>query len=120
MATLATGTQLGNGLLWSGGVGVNAADIVIQTNDLLGCDEHMLFSTAGAMDVWVSIDGTNYATAALSLVDMGAVTTAPVIVTAAGRMYSFFGYFRRVQVKQNGAVAVANATLFNSYKGGIR
>lgn len=118
MATLAVQSNQGNALLWSGGVGVNANDVVIQTGDSMRYDEHMLFSVAGAMQVLVSFDGTNYSTAPLSLMDQGATTTAPVIVTAAGRVYSFFGYFAKIKVTQNGATAVTGASLVQSKKGG--
>lgn len=115
---LATSSQQGNARVWSGGSGVANADVVIQTKDSMRNDQHMLMSTAGAMAVFVSLDGVNYTTAALSLIDFGATSTAPVIITAAGRMYGFVGYYALIQVQQSGAVAVANATLVQSKKGG--
>lgn len=94
-----------------GGTGTNDNDVVIQTNEVQRYDTFMLQSTAGAMDVFVSIDGTNYATAALSLIDLGATTQDPVVVTAANRTYAFRGKFKKIRVLQNGATAVANAAL---------
>lgn len=97
------------------GTGTNDNDVVIQTSSVDQFDAFMLVSTAGAMDVFVSLDGTNYATAALSLQDFGASTTDPVIVTAAGRVYGFVGKFKTLRVLQNGATAVEDATL-NAWK----
>lgn len=103
-------------VLQTTGAGVDDNDIVITavdsaSTDLLNYDSFMLMSTAGAMDVFVSLDGTNYITAPLSLTDLGATATTPVIVTAANRMYGFRGKFKGVIVRQNGATAVENASL---------
>lgn len=103
--------HIGNALRYTAGVGVNDNDVVIQTGDVSQYREFQLMSTAGAMDVFVSLDGTNYTTAALSLVDWGATTTSPVVVTAANRLYAFYGAFNFVRVLQNGATGVANACL---------
>lgn len=84
---------------------------VIELEDVSMFDTFILQSTQGAMDVFVSLDGTNYSTAPLSLTDMGATTSTPVIVTAANRTYGFRGKFRKVKVLQNGATAVVAATL---------
>lgn len=101
------------------GSGTNDNDVVIDATDLMdGADTFLLMSTAGAMDVFVSLDGTNYTTAALSLTDMGATTSDPVVVTAANRMYGFRGKFKAVRVLQNGATAVANAVLRYGVMGG--
>jgi len=94
------------------GSGTNDNDIVITLDDNSDePDTFMLMSTAGAMDVFVSLDGTNYATAALSLADMGAITSDPVVVTVANRIYGFRGKFKGIRVLQNGATAVVNAVL---------
>jgi NADPH:quinone reductase-like Zn-dependent oxidoreductase len=93
------------------GSGTNDNDVVIQTESIEARRYFELMSTTGAMDVLVSLDGTNYATAPLSLEDRGATTLDPVLVTAAGRVYRFIGAFVKVRVLQNGATAVANATL---------
>lgn len=115
MATLATQNLLGNGVLsFTGGIGVNDNDVVVQTEDVSGYREFSLQSTAGAMDVLVTTDGTHYTTAPLSLIDRGATTSDPVIVTAANRSYAFFGTFRKVKVLQNGATAVTGACLLCS------
>lgn len=93
------------------GSGTSDNDVVIQLERADPYDTFLLMSTAGAMDVFVSLDGTNYSTAALSLTDMGATTTAPVVVTVANRVYGFRGLFRSVRVLQNGGTAVENAAL---------
>ena len=94
------------------GTGTIDNDVVITFDDVVdGADTFLLMSTAGAMDVFVSLDGTNYSTAALSLTDMGAITSDPVVVTAANRCYGFRGKFKAIRVLQNGATAVANAVL---------
>jgi len=90
--------------------GANDNDVLIEV-EVAQYDTFILQSTQGAMDVVVSLDGTNYATAPLSLTDMGAVSSDPVIVTAANRTYGFRGKFRKVKVLQNGATAVQNPVL---------
>ena len=120
MATLALVDEVGNMVRYSGGIGVNDGDLVIDTGDVSRNDMFLLMSTAGALQVFPSLDGGNYATAPLSLIDMGATSTAPVTVTAAGRIYGFFGTFAKVRVKQSGATAVAAACMTMSKKGGQR
>lgn len=93
--------------------GTGAADnavLLTATDDIPNYDAFLLMSTAGAVDVFVSLDGTNYSTAALSLTDMGAITNDPVLVTVAGRVYGFRGKFRAIKVLQNGGTAT-EATL---------
>ena len=94
------------------GTGTSDNDVVIDFTGIPDdVDTFILMSTAGAMDVFVSLDGTNYSTAALSLTDMGATTADPVIVTVANRAYGFRGKFAAVRVLQNGSTGVANAVL---------
>jgi hypothetical protein len=94
------------------GSGASDNDLIFGT--LVNMDTYDTFelmSTAGAMDVFVSIDGTNFTTAALSLTDLGATTSDPVVVTAANRLYGFRGKFAAIQVRQNGVTAVVNASI---------
>lgn len=93
------------------GTGTNDNDVVITLNYALPYDTFHLMSTAGAMDVFVSLDGTNFSTAALSLTDQGATASDPVVVTAANRIYGFRGKYRAIKVLQNGGTAVENASL---------
>ena len=97
------------------GSGANDNDVTIQTDSVDQFDAFCLMSTTGALDVFVSLDGTNYATAAMSLQDFGATNTDPVLVTAANRVYCFVGKYKKLRVLQNGAVATANVTL-NAWK----
>lgn len=111
MALIGAPQYAGETLRMEGIAGVNDNDVVIENDSIERYEEFTLMSTAGAMDVFVSLDGTNYSTAPLSLADLGAITLDPVIVTAANRVYRFRGVFKAVRVQQNGATAVANATL---------
>lgn len=106
-----TADYMGNALRYKDGVGTNDNDVVIQTGDVSAYSEFMLQATDGAVDVFVSLDGTNYSTAPLSLIDLGATTSDPVVVTAADRTYAFFGRFALIRILQNGASAVAGCTL---------
>ena len=74
-----------------------------------------IVSTTGAVDVFISLDGSNYTTAALSLRDHGAVNTSPVLVTATARLYGFASKFRRVRVQQNGSTDAAASLLCFDY-----
>jgi len=108
-----TGTLIYEGQceLWQGIAGVNAADVMIETSDVSQFDTFELVNQAGAAEVLVSLDGTNFTSAPLSLTDFGATTTAPVIVTAANRLYGWRGKFKIVRVRQNGATGVTSCQL---------
>lgn len=112
--TVATVDIMGNVLRYSAGQGVNANDIVVQTSDVTRFDTFMLFTLTGAAQLLASLDGANYAAAPVSLDDLGAITSAPVIVTAASRIYRVRGSFAKLQVTQNGAAAVTGAVLICS------
>jgi len=93
------------------GTGTNDNDVLFTTGDLSRYDACTIMSTDGAVDVFVSLDGTNYASYALSLQDMGATSTDPVLVTAADRVYGFVVKARRIRVLQNGATAASASML---------
>lgn len=93
------------------GTGTNDNDILVTSDDVTQYSAFMLMSTAGAVDVQVSLDGTNFSTAPLSLQDFGATTTDPVLVTAAGRVYGFAGKFRKFRILQNGATAASASVM---------
>jgi hypothetical protein len=78
-------------------------EVLIDTGNVGSFDACVLMSSAGAVDVLLSLDGTTFATAALSLQDFGATTTDPVLVTTAGRVYGFRHKAMGVRVLQNGA-----------------
>lgn len=93
------------------GVCENDDEELIVTNDVSQFNACVLMSTAGAVDVLVSLDGTTFSTDPISLEDRGAADLTPVLVTTAGRLYAFgmIGV-RRIKVVQNGATG-AEATL---------
>lgn len=97
----------------SAGVGVNDNDVIFEVaSNADQFDTWQLGGSAGAMDVFVSGDGTNYLSAAIALIDLG--STAPstaVVLTIAGGHYGIRGRWRKIKVLQNGATAVANAYL---------
>ena len=88
------------------GSGANNNDVLF-TAEVSQYDACTIMSTTGAVDVFVSLDGANFATAALSMQDMGATSTDPVLVTAVGRVYGFVVKARSIRVMQNGATAAA-------------
>lgn len=90
--------------------GVNDEDICIETVDVSRFDTFMLSSSAGSVKVLVN-DGQQWQTAPLSLVDLGATDTNPVLQTAADRQYGFRGYYQALRVQQEGATAAADVTL---------
>lgn len=93
------------------GTGANDNDVLFTTGDMSRYDACTVMSTDGAVDVFVSLDGTNYATSALSLQDLGATSTDPVLVTAADRVYGFVVKARKIRVLQNGATAASASML---------
>jgi hypothetical protein len=112
---------MGNALRYRDGLGASDNDVIVQTGDISAYDEFLLMhTTAGATDVFVSLDGTNYSTAALSLIDLGATTSDPVLVTVASRIYAFYGTYAAIRVLQNGAGVPANVCLICSRKGGAK
>lgn len=93
--------------------GVNAGDVIASiTDDALHNDTWELASTGGAMDVEVSLDGSNYLATKLALLDLTSTTPSTMVTfTTAGKAAAFRGKFRAIRVKQNGATAVANPSL---------
>jgi hypothetical protein len=119
--TAAVPDHMGNALRYKDGLGASDNDLIVQTGDVSAYDEFMLMhTTAGALDVFPSLDGTNYATAPLSLIDLGAATSDPVLVTSASRIFAFYGTYAAIRVLQNGAGVPANVCLICSRKGGTR
>lgn len=73
-------------------------------------DTYQLGSSAGAMDVFGSGDGTNFLATPLALIDLASTTPATrVVETAAGRHFQFTGRYKAIQILQKGATAVENA-----------
>src|SRR6185503_17338894 len=98
--------------LYAGGLGANDNDVIVQADNISLFTKFFVMTTAGAVDVTVSIDGTNYSTAPLSLIDLGATAIGTaVLVTVANRIYSFSGTFQNVRVLQNGATPAADVSV---------
>lgn len=90
------------------GTGTNANDVLFTTRNVEHHEMFTLMSTVGAVQVLASVDGTNFATAPLALEDAGATAnTTYVLVTAAARIYKFWGKFTALRVTQNGGTASA-------------
>ncbi len=121
MATLAAQDFIGNFLRFSGGIGVNANDVVAQS-DVSRYDTFTFFSTAGAMNLNAAIDSVP-TFVAMAFEDLGAASAAGVVfvtVTAPNRLYRVRGTFSKLQLTQNGATAVTGATLLCSRLTGLR
>ena len=86
------------------GTGANDNDVLFTSGRMLSYDTFMVSSSAGAVDVFVSLDGTTFV-GPTSISDLGATTSDPVLVTAPGRMYGFKGKYELIRVLQNGATA---------------
>ncbi|HEY1900717.1 MAG TPA: hypothetical protein VGG49_13095 [Steroidobacteraceae bacterium] len=116
MATLATEDMQGNFLRYSGGIGVNANDVVAGPIDAGRYDTITFFSTAGAMNLLAAIDSVP-TLVAMAFEDLGAASAAGpvfVTVTAANRLYRIRNTFSKVELTQNGATAVTGATIILS------
>ena len=98
------------------GTGTSDNDVLFTTSDMDRWDACLLMSSAGAVDVLVSLDGSAYSTAPLSLQDFGSTDMNPVLVTTTGRVYGFVGKFKYIKVLQNGATAATAA--MNCWKQG--
>lgn len=102
---------------WDGtGTDDNDVLFIAVTESYSAC---MLMSTTGAVDVEGTLDGSAFSDP-ISLQDLGATTTDPVLVTAADRMYAFVGKFDQVRVRQNGATGAAASMLCWNLGGGQR
>ncbi len=112
MATL--GTINGDGIsrvMVVGGLGVNNNDIVCVISDASQLDTFTCMITAGAADISVSLDGVNFS-GPLSLQDLAAASTTPVLVMAANRIYGFAGPFAVVRMLQVDGTPAADCALF--------
>jgi len=93
------------------GTGANDEDLVVTAQNTVQFDHCMLMSATGTVDVEVTIDGTTWTTAALSLQDLGATSSDPVLITAALRMYAVNGRYLGIRLRQEGAAAAAASLL---------
>jgi len=98
-----------HGPLFRTGVGTGDNTVVLQfgsTDDDVSDFNTWLFQcVAGAADVVVSLDGTNWSDP-VSLADLSAITSDPVIVMAAGKLYGISNmHVKMLRVLQNGGAA---------------
>ncbi len=91
---------------------VNNATVCEVFDDALHYDTWVLGSSAGLIDVYVSLDGTNYQSAPVALLDMGSTTPSTMVVkTAAGGIFAFRGKFRKVKLLQETTNVVGAALI---------
>lgn len=120
MALVGTPNHRGTTLQVVGIAGTGDNAIVIELDDVQRFNEFALMSSAGAMDVDVSLDGVNFALA-IALEDKHSVAPGTrVVVTAADLLYYFEGNYKAIRVRQAGATAVADAILMCGEKGRTR
>ena len=98
----------GRRTVWHGVDTTSDNAVIVETGDVSHLDTFTMMCSAGAFDVYVTLDGTNWTTASLSLSDLGATSTDPVIVGSANRLFGFAGVFRGVRVLQE----ITNVTDF--------
>ena len=113
MAQVGTTSQASNAsVLYLGDETVSGDnEVVLETEDISRWTFFTLASTAGGWDVEVSLDGTTWITAPISLVDQGGISAAPVIAGVADRVYSFTAAVKKIRVKQDGGTDVENMWL---------
>jgi hypothetical protein len=71
------------------------------SDDAAHYDTWILGSSAGVIDVYVSLDGTSYQTAPIALLDLGSTTPSTMVVkTVAGGNFAFRGKFRKIKLLQ--------------------
>ncbi len=91
------------------GTGVNDNDILFTQSNLTPYSIHVIHSTAGTVDVEVTVDGTNWtdsATNPVVLEDAHATAHSTYVATiTVGKIGILRGKFSGVRVKQNGATA---------------
>ena len=102
--------KIGKGVKYTGIPGTGNDTVVIETEDVSDFDTFVLKSTQGAMDVFVDLGDGNFI-GPHNFADLGATTSDPVVVTVAGKTYGWRGPYEKIQVQQNGGVAVTGAIL---------
>jgi len=94
-------------LSWSGAAGAADNSVIYTSGDVSMYDYHIIENTSGeTMDIFVSVDGTNFTTAAAAVELIDDVTTGggvksitiPTTKTAILR-----GKYKKIRVDQNGA-----------------
>jgi hypothetical protein len=94
--------------------GVATADneLLFTTKNVQQYGSFTLLSTVGAVDVEVTLNGSDWSTAALALEDAGATANGTyVVVTTANRVAKFRGKFTQIRVRQAGATGATASLL---------
>lgn len=91
------------------GTGVNDNDLLFTQSNMTPYSTHIIHSTAGTVDVEISIDGTNWTTSAtdpIALEDAHGTTHGTYVATlTVGKVGIFRGKVSGIRVRQNGATA---------------
>jgi hypothetical protein len=99
-------------LLRSGSSNADNATVFEIASNAENYDTWQLGSVGGAMDVFVSGDGTNFLTTAVALVDLGSTSPATAVIeTTAQGNFGIRGRWKAIRVLQKGATAVSSAYL---------
>jgi len=116
MANVGTPNYAGPTMQIIGIAGAADNQVVAELENAERYNEFTLMSSAGEMDVDVSLDGVNFAVA-IAIEDLHSLTPATrVVVTAADLVYRFQGTFKTVRVRQE-TNNVADAILYCSQNG---
>lgn len=79
----------------------NNATVCEVADDSLNYDTWILGSTAGKMDVQVSLDGASYLSTAMALLDMCSIDPSTMVLeTAANRVFCLRGKFKKIKLLQ--------------------
>lgn len=118
--TVAVPDHMGNALRYKDGLGANDNDIIVQTGDVSAYNQFtLMYTSTGSLDVFPSLDGTNYATSPLTMLDLGSTAAVPstvVATTGVNRIYGFSGTYAKLRVQQNGAGVPATVCLMCATK----
>lgn len=93
---------------WSGGASDNDNEVLLEI-DARGFEEFSFGSTAGAFDVFVSLDGATFLATAVGVVN--ANTGVIAALTTAGAPFTLNGTFHKLRFMQNNVTAVAGFSL---------
>lgn len=97
----------------------NTGDTVYElVNNAEQFNTWQVCSSAGSIEVLASIDGTNYMTSPLALIDLSSTTpSVAVVATTANKHYGFRGRYRKIKFQQTGATGVANGAICGTDEG---
>lgn len=114
MANVGEVTEFQASVVVNGIAGVNDLDVVIQFDQASRYRNFTIQSVAGALEVFVSLDGTTFSPVIFLRDFHTATDTVLVNTTIATEVYSFAGNFKSIRVGQQGATAATGAVLIGS------